>query len=174
MVAQLDRDLSDNYEAKTQVIAKELIEATRNKGSFMAALQNQMRWDDKLLAWTMSNPNLRVQLFRFIDTLPALRSKPEIARHLQEYVGDDSVELPSTLKGLLNFADANSAPAQLAATTMIKGVETLAFKYIAGETVDQVIRAVKNSAKIIWALLLTCWEKRSLRKARLKLTLRSI
>jgi proline dehydrogenase len=50
-------------------------------------MRDQMRWDDKLLAWAMASPGLRVQLFRFIDTLPALRSKPEVARHLQEYLG---------------------------------------------------------------------------------------
>ena len=78
-------ELSKNnttYEAKTQEIAKELLAATQEKRSFLSQLQEQMRWDDKLLNWTMSNPGLRVQLFRFIDCLPALRSQPEIARHL--------------------------------------------------------------------------------------------
>jgi RHH-type proline utilization regulon transcriptional repressor/proline dehydrogenase/delta 1-pyrroline-5-carboxylate dehydrogenase len=41
-----------------------------------------MRWDDKLLAWAMSNRGLRVQLFRFIDTLPTLLCKVEIASYL--------------------------------------------------------------------------------------------
>ncbi len=135
------------YEAKTQEIAKQLLEATREKRSFFAQMRDQMRWDDKLLAWAMSNPGLRVQLFRFIDTLPALRSKPEIARHLQEYLGDESVELPAALKGMLNFAQADSMPGQVAATTVATAVETLAHKYIAGENIKQALKTIERLRK---------------------------
>ncbi|MCL1465577.1 L-glutamate gamma-semialdehyde dehydrogenase [Argonema galeatum] len=135
------------YETKTQEIAKQLLAATKENRSFFAQMRDQMRWDDKLLSWAMSNPGLRVQLFRFIDCLPSLRSKPEIARHLQEYLGDESVELPAALKGLLNFANPDSMPGQLAATTVSTAVETLAHKYIAGENIKQVIETVKRLRK---------------------------
>jgi RHH-type proline utilization regulon transcriptional repressor/proline dehydrogenase/delta 1-pyrroline-5-carboxylate dehydrogenase len=135
------------YEAKTQEIAKQLLVATREKRSFFAQVRDQIRWDDKLLDWAMSNPGLRVQLFRFIDTLPALRSKPEIARHLQEYLGDESVELPSALKGMLNFAQADSLPGQVAATTVATAVETLAHKYIAGENIKQTLKTIERLRK---------------------------
>jgi RHH-type proline utilization regulon transcriptional repressor/proline dehydrogenase/delta 1-pyrroline-5-carboxylate dehydrogenase len=136
------------YEAKTQEIAKQLLAATQeSKRSFFAQMRDQMRWDDKLLAWAMANPGLRAQLFRFIDTLPALRSKPEIARHMQEYLGDESVELPAALKGMLNFAQADSMPGQVAATTVSTAVETLAHKYIAGETTKQVIKTIERLRK---------------------------
>ncbi len=144
MVLQVQKS---TYEAKTQEIAKQLLAATQENRSFFGALRDQMRWDDKLLAWAMSNPGLRVQLFRFIDTLPALRSKPEIAAHLQEYLGDESVELPSALKGMLNFANPDSMPGQVAATTVSTGVETLAHKYISGENLKQVIKTVERLRK---------------------------
>jgi RHH-type transcriptional regulator, proline utilization regulon repressor / proline dehydrogenase / delta 1-pyrroline-5-carboxylate dehydrogenase len=135
------------YEAKTQEIAKQLLEATREKRSFFAQMLDQRHWEDNLLAWAMSNPGLRVQLFRFIDTLPALRSKSEIARHLQEYLRDESVELPAPLKGMLNFAQADSMPGQVAATTVTKGVEALAHKYIAGETIKQALKTIERLRK---------------------------
>ena len=65
MVVQVNA--SSIYESKTQEIAKQLLAATREKRSIFAQVREQMRWDDKLLDWAMSNPNLRVQLFRFID-----------------------------------------------------------------------------------------------------------
>ena len=137
-----------NYETKTQEIAKQLLKATQEKNrSFLAQLQNQMRWDDKLLDWAMASPGLRVQLFRFIDCLPALRSKPEIAAHLQEYLTTQEVELPETLKKLLNFANPDSVPGQLAATTVAPAVETLAHKYIAGENVKQIIKTLEKLRK---------------------------
>lgn len=144
MVAQVTKP---DYEAKTQAIATALIGATREKRSFFAQMRDQMRWDDKLLAFAMGNPGLRVQLFRFIDALPALRSKPEIARHMQEYLADKSVELPGALKSLLNFTSPESVPGQLAASTVAPAVETLANRYISGETIDQSIKTVERLRK---------------------------
>ena len=144
MVAQLS---NNSYESKTQEIAKQLLAASKEKRSFLTQLQDQMRWDDKLLGWTMSNPGLRVQLFRFIDCLPALRSKAEIANHLQEYLTTEQVELPSALKSLIGFSGGESIPGQVAATTVSTAVETLAHKYIAGENIKEVIKTVERLRK---------------------------
>ncbi|MEQ9370164.1 MAG: L-glutamate gamma-semialdehyde dehydrogenase [Coleofasciculus chthonoplastes F3-SA18-01] len=144
MVVQVANSI---YETQTIEIAKQLLDATRQKRSFFAHIRDNMRWDDKLLAWAMSNPGLRVQLFRFIDALPALQSKTEIARHLQDYLGDESVELPTALKNLLNFANPDSMPGQLAASTVSTAVETLANKYIAGATIKQVIKTIERLRK---------------------------
>ncbi|MFN9859748.1 MAG: hypothetical protein ACK556_16935, partial [Pseudanabaena sp.] len=76
------------YEVKTQEIAKKILSGNE-KGSFwskLSQLKDELRLDDKLMAWTMENEGLRVQLFRLIDCLPALQSKAEIARHMQEYL----------------------------------------------------------------------------------------
>lgn len=135
------------YEIETQAIALTLLKATRSGRSFLSQLQDQMRLDDKLLGWTMEHPGLRVQLFHFIDCLPALKSKTEVARHLQEYMSAESVELPGMLKNLLNFAEASSVPGQLAATTIMTAVETLAQKYIAGETADSVLKTLERLRK---------------------------
>ena len=58
MVVQISSDSS--YELKTQEIAKQLLAATRENKSFFAQMRDQMRWDDKLLAWAMASPGLRV------------------------------------------------------------------------------------------------------------------
>jgi RHH-type transcriptional regulator, proline utilization regulon repressor / proline dehydrogenase / delta 1-pyrroline-5-carboxylate dehydrogenase len=129
-------------EAKTQAIAQQLLAATTEKRSIFAKMQDKFRWDDKLLSWTMDNPSLRVQLFRLIDCLPSLTTKAEIARHLQEYLSDPTVELPQALKGLLNFTAADSIPGQVAATTLSTAVETLARKYIAGENLNQTFKSI--------------------------------
>ena len=145
MIAQVSPSI---YESKTQEIAKEILKATQDKKrSFLGQLQDQMRWDDKLMDWAMASPGLRVQLFRFIDCLPALRSKPEIARHLQEYLTAEEVELPEALKKLLSFTNADSIPGQLAATTVAPAVETLAHKYISGENIKQVVKTLERLRK---------------------------
>ena len=71
MVAQYP----DTYEAKTQEIAKQLLATTQEKKrSLFGQLQDQMRFDDKLMDWAMSNPGLRVQLFHFIDCIKKVAS----------------------------------------------------------------------------------------------------
>lgn len=144
MVAQVPKS---DYETHTQAIAQALLMATREKKNLFAQMRDQMRWDDKIMDFAMANPGLKVQLFRFIDTLPALRSKPEIARHLQEYLTAEAVELPAALKGLLNFSHPDSVPGQLAATTVAPAVETLAYRYISGETIEQAIKTVERLRK---------------------------
>ncbi len=135
------------YEPKTLEIARELIAATREKRSLFDQMRDQMRLDDKMLDWTMANPALRYQLFSFIDCLPALKSKAEIARHFQEYMSQEDVELPDMLKKLITFADADSPAAQLAATTVEQTVKTLAYKYIAGETIPKTIKTIEKLRK---------------------------
>lgn len=143
MVGQIEQ----TYESQTQAIARQLMAATQSNRSFFSQIKDQMRWDDKLLGWAMENPGLRVQLFRLIDCLPSLNSKGEIARHLQAYLADPSVELPGALKSILNFTSSDSLPAQAAATTFSKAVETLAHKYIAGETTQQALKTIERLRK---------------------------
>ncbi|RMF26392.1 MAG: L-glutamate gamma-semialdehyde dehydrogenase [Cyanobacteria bacterium J083] len=146
-VVNSNSNQQEKYEAQVQAVAASLIKETRQKSSIFAKMQTQMRWDDKILNWAMSNPGLRVQLFRLIDTVPALQSKTEVARHLQQYLADESVELPAALKGLLKFTEPTTPAAQLAAATFLKGVEALAHKYIAGETIPQVIKTIESLRK---------------------------
>ena len=136
-----------SYETQTKEIAQNLIQSTRNKSNIFDRMRDGMRWDDKVLDWAMSNPGLRVQMFRLIDTIPALQSKTEIARHLQQYMSAEEVELPDALKGILNFSEPDSFPAQTAAATITKAVETLAYKYIAGENINQVIKTIDRLRK---------------------------
>jgi RHH-type transcriptional regulator, proline utilization regulon repressor / proline dehydrogenase / delta 1-pyrroline-5-carboxylate dehydrogenase len=148
VVAQADKvEINRRYEAQTQSIAKELIKSTRAKNNIFNRVRDQMRWDDKVLDWTMANPGLRVQMFRFIDAIPALQSKAEIANHFQQYMSTEAVELPGALKSMINFSDPDSFPAQTAAATITKAVETLAYKYIAGENITEVIKTIDRLRK---------------------------
>jgi RHH-type transcriptional regulator, proline utilization regulon repressor / proline dehydrogenase / delta 1-pyrroline-5-carboxylate dehydrogenase len=147
--SRLDSDRTVSaYESQVQAIARQLLtDSGKGTRSLFAKMKDQLKWDDKLLGWTMENPGLRVQMFRLIDCLPALSTKAEIARHLQEYLGDKSVELPQALKSLLNFADADSIPGQVAATTLSGAVETLARKYVAGENLPQALKSIERLRK---------------------------
>ncbi|MEO1295310.1 MAG: L-glutamate gamma-semialdehyde dehydrogenase [Cyanobacteria bacterium J06636_16] len=134
-------------EGQIQAIARDLLKESTEGRSLFAKVRDSFRWDDKLLSWAMENPGLRVHLFQMIDCLPSLTTKAEIARHLQEYLSDETVELPSTLKGLLNFTAADSMPGKAAATTLATAVETLARKYISGSTLQEACKTIERLRK---------------------------
>src|SRR5437764_1405686 len=57
-----------------------------------------------LMDWAMKDEEFKVQLFRFVDVLPALASSTEVARHLTEYLDDDQVNLSPALRVALKAA----------------------------------------------------------------------
>src|SRR5512144_700339 len=57
----------------------------------------------QLLEWSMQRERLKMQLFRLVDVLPALESNREIARHVAEYLGDDSEALPPAMRRVLGL-----------------------------------------------------------------------
>src|SRR5258708_22655827 len=55
-------------------------------------------WDDRLMEWTMSQKDVKVQLFRFVDVLPLLRTPASIVRHLREYFAEAGDGVPGWLR----------------------------------------------------------------------------
>jgi RHH-type proline utilization regulon transcriptional repressor/proline dehydrogenase/delta 1-pyrroline-5-carboxylate dehydrogenase len=144
--SDLDLDIS-KYESKTQAIADRILSGTEKSSVWakLSQIKDELRLDDKLMAWTMANDGLRVQLFRLIDCLPALQSKAEIARHMQEYLASNAVEVPA-LRSLLNFStdNPNSITATAAATTLATTVSTLAKRYICGENLAAATKTIER------------------------------
>ncbi len=56
-----------------------------------------------LLGWSMRQERLKTQLFRLVDVLPTLSSNREIARHIEEYLGDESAGLPPGMRRVLEW-----------------------------------------------------------------------
>ncbi len=52
-------------------------------------------WDDRLMELTMGNEALKLQLFRFVDVLPQLRTPEDIVRHLREYLAEAGASVPA-------------------------------------------------------------------------------
>lgn len=132
--------LNPSDEAQTQLIGEQILAAS--KGGVWQRLQQEMRLDDKIVAWAMANEQLRVQMFRLIDCLPALADQAEIARHMQEYLGGMAgIELPG-FKSLLSFGLDNSQG--LAATTLSAAVSSLARRYICGSNLAEALRSIEK------------------------------
>lgn len=97
----------------------------------------------KVMDWAMRDPAFKTQMFRFVDVLPALDSSAEIVRHLKEYLGDKAVELNPALKAGLGAA--SFAPALVAAPVKSQ-VVAMARQFVAGETVEDLIKQFRRNA----------------------------
>ena len=61
-------------------------------------------WDDRIMQWAMADESVKVQMFRFIDVLPMLRTNEAIAQHLHEYFEEVRQKLPAAARLGLDVA----------------------------------------------------------------------
>ncbi len=99
-------------------------------------------WMHRLLDWSTAQPRRKLQLFRFIDVLPSLRTDEEVVRHLAAYLLPDEVPLPRPfrrmLRGAAEGAWYGSQLAALARTSALR----MARQFIAGQTPDEAIETI--------------------------------
>ena len=81
---------SDSIERRTREIGRELFAEVGHGPS----IADRAWWDDRVMALTMDDSRVKVQLFRFIDALPALTSDESVGRHLREYLGQAGDAVP--------------------------------------------------------------------------------
>ena len=55
-------------------------------------------WDDRMMAWAMGDEALKIQMFRFVDVLPMLRTSVAVTQHMQEYFHDVRGPLPGAVR----------------------------------------------------------------------------
>src|SRR6187455_3058446 len=72
----------ERIERTTQEIGRQLFQRLEDR---RPGLLDRRWWDDRIMAWAMQDESVKVQMFRFIDVLPMLRSSEAIVRHLHEY-----------------------------------------------------------------------------------------
>jgi RHH-type proline utilization regulon transcriptional repressor/proline dehydrogenase/delta 1-pyrroline-5-carboxylate dehydrogenase len=102
-------------------------------------------WDDRLMQWSMGDEAVKVQLFRFVDVLPLLRTPAAITGHLREYFGQAHDRLPGWLTLGLRVLPRNGALGRMLASTAHRSAQRLARKFIAGSNIDE---ALANIARM--------------------------
>src|SRR5262245_28402526 len=106
------------------------------------ALLTPRWWDDRLMALTMNDEAVKLQLFRFIDALPLLHSPESISRHLIEYFGEAAEELPPWAKKGMRWLPSRGFMARLLAGAARSNAQRLARRFIAGSNVEEAVEAV--------------------------------
>src|SRR6188474_310429 len=97
----LSREQLTAIEVLTQTIGREIFS---NLDHTRPHVWQRRWWDDRLLAWSMRDEQLKVQLFRFVDVLPMLQTPEAVMRHLHEYLDLVRDKLPASLNVSLGVA----------------------------------------------------------------------
>ncbi|MFB6265059.1 MAG: L-glutamate gamma-semialdehyde dehydrogenase [Bradymonadaceae bacterium] len=101
-------------------------------------------WSGKMMDWSMSNEDFKVQMFRFVDVFPTLDDSAEVARHLQEYFLREGEDFPSMFEWGLSQVEPGSRIAGLAASQIEGRIEGMASKFIAGRTAEEAVPTLRE------------------------------
>ncbi|MBY0460813.1 MAG: L-glutamate gamma-semialdehyde dehydrogenase [Gemmataceae bacterium] len=129
-----------DLDARTKQYGREIFARLNRQGPVLFS----RAWaEDKLMGLGMNDPALKVQLFRFVDTLPYLKQPAEVARHLREYLHEARDELPWWARwGTRLIPDRGVLGRGLALASQV-GAEQMARKFIAGSNVQEAVEAVR-------------------------------
>src|SRR5262245_14405598 len=72
-------------------------------------------WSGRVLEWCMRDEAFKVEMFRFVDVFPVLRTPDEIVRHLQEYFCRPGQEFPAAFQWGVKAVTPGSVAARVAA-----------------------------------------------------------
>lgn len=114
-------------------------------------------WDDRILAAAMADESLKVQMFRFVDVLPRLRTHREVTRHLQEYFLEVKEHLPLAIE-MVRFGIGQLSPESVLSRALAYNARgnaaRMARRFIAGSSTEEVLTAVTALRKSGFAFTL--------------------
>ena len=101
-------------------------------------------WDDRFMELTMGDPLVKVQLFRFIDVLPTLKTDASVRRHLEEYLSEAGDRVPVVVGLPVGLAPPGRLGNRLIGGIARAMATRMAGRFIAGSTPTEALRAVKR------------------------------
>ena len=117
-------------------------------GDFLARARNHKTgilsakfYSDALMEWSMKDPNFKVQMFRFVDAYPMLKTPEAIYDHLTDYLGQEGVTVPTVIATAIKTGTVAKGIATATIGSQIKG---MASKFIAGQDAASALPGLKQ------------------------------
>ena len=101
------------------------------------------RLQGEVMEWAMADERLKVEMLRFVDVFPTLRSRAEIARHLREYFAREGVAAPAALRWGISLTGQRSPVAPLASAVIRSQMKGFAQRFIVGRDARGAIPALR-------------------------------
>ena len=127
----------DQLEAKILSRGREFLDLLSGQ---TPSVFNKDWWMGKVMGWSMSHEDFKVQLFRFIDVLPCLATEQMLNDHIQEYFARHE-KVPAVLRfGAKSAGIGGYLGMKVLAKTIRKNIENMALQFIIGNTIPQTVR----------------------------------
>lgn len=98
-----------------------------------ANILSQRWWNDLLMDWGMRDEDFKVQLFRFVDVLPTLKTDEQFTRLLAEYFSGTPI-LPKPLKWSLQKLPSSWIGSHIGAIVLRRQFMRMAHTFMAGDS----------------------------------------
>ena len=129
-------------EAKTQAIGRYVWDHLSRR---QPSIFERRWWDERILGAAMADESLKVQMFRFVDVLPRLKTHREVTRHLQEYFQEVKEHLPWAVE-MVRFGVEHLSPESVLSRALAYNARAnatrMAKRFIAGTNVGEVLAGV--------------------------------
>lgn len=139
MAKRASRTIEKKVEEATQEVGRTLWQQLERR---RPTIFEQRWWLDHVLEWAMADESVKVQMFRFVDVLPMLRSHEAVTAHLQEYFDDVRSRLPSAARLVVDHSDLNTLTSKAVAYSTRANARRMAERFIAGSSVEEVLQSV--------------------------------
>ena len=108
------------------------------------SLFNKGRWMGKMMAWSMSHPEFRTAMLRFVDVFPCLSNSALVKEHMREYFCHEDQETAGASCGWVRELAGYGGPLGAALLRSFIGyaIKKLAGQFIVGETSRDAIRSL--------------------------------
>lgn len=133
-----------SVEERTQTIGRELWEHLERR---RPSIFERRWWLDHILEWAMQDESVKIQMFRFVDVLPTLRSSEAVAGHLQEYFDEVRDHLPMAVRLGLDVSPPDSLLGKALAINARTNARRMAERFIAGTKPEEVLLSVSKLRK---------------------------
>ncbi|MBC7740889.1 MAG: bifunctional proline dehydrogenase/L-glutamate gamma-semialdehyde dehydrogenase [Bdellovibrionaceae bacterium] len=132
-----------NTQSKIINLGEEILK--RMESQSKVSLFSKDFWYGSIMDWSMKNEKFKINMFRFVDVLPALKSGDDVATHLKEYFSEGGkTELPAVFNVGLGLG--SLAPG-LMAGAIKKNVTSMAKMFITGENPQDALNVLKKARK---------------------------
>jgi len=139
--AETHGPMNADLDQRTQDYGREIFARLDRQGPLLFS----RAWlEDRLMGLGTHDPALKVQLFRFVDTLPYLHDPAEVVRHLREYLTEAADDLPPWVRRLTRAIPSGGLLGRAVAWLARHNARRMARKFIAGSNLAEAIDAVRR------------------------------
>jgi RHH-type proline utilization regulon transcriptional repressor/proline dehydrogenase/delta 1-pyrroline-5-carboxylate dehydrogenase len=125
-------------EARIFELGSEFLRIAR---SHKTSLLSSKFYSDALMEWSMKDHAFKVQMFRFVDAYPMLKTPDAVLDHLNDYLSQPGVTVPTPIATAMK---ASGIAKGLAAKTIGGQITGMAEKFIAGTDAASALSGLKS------------------------------